>query len=169
MSNSGKPALGLVVYLVLPTDILGNLCIAVSEAIKGVRKGISWAATRPRGHGLCQKESDERRYIRDHKESREATTVEQERKAAMTLLGAESLRRRGESSNKETNGESPQIPMRHIPARTVSRLLPHHRQSLEEIIFKAPKCMIDTVDPMNCVSQFAMLVLTGGKVCSAVR
>ena len=135
MSNSGRPALGLVVYLVLPNDILGNLRIAVSEAIKGVRKGISWAATRPRGLGLCQKESDERRYIRDHKESREAT-------AAMTLLGSESLRRRGESSNKETNGESSQIPMRHIPTRTVSRLLPHHRQSLEEIIFKAPKCMI---------------------------
>ena len=89
-----------MVYLVLPNDILGNLRVAVSEAIKGVRKGTSWAATRPRGHGLCQNESDERRYIRDHKESREATTVEQERKAAMTLLGSESLRRRAESSNK---------------------------------------------------------------------
>lgn len=41
MSNSGKPAIGLLVYLVLllctgrlNEDIVGNLCRALSEAIR---------------------------------------------------------------------------------------------------------------------------------------
>ena len=39
MSNSGKPALGFVVYLGLPNDIFENLRMAVCEAMKGARRG----------------------------------------------------------------------------------------------------------------------------------
>ena len=168
MSNSGKPALGLVVYLVLPNDILGNLRIAVSEAIEGVRKGISWAATRPRGHGLCQKESDERRYIRDHKESLRGNNCRARKKGS-----DDSSRLRKPASQKGVFKQGDKRRIFTDPNETYTypdsqQATPPPQTEPRGDHLQGAK-VHDTVDPINCVSQFAMLVLTGGKLCSAVR
>ena len=109
MSNFGKPAVGFSVRFVplcngrLTDDIVGNLCRALSDAIRDDLMGISKAVIGLRGHRLDQKERDERiMYIRDCKQFMTRRRYRKKSKQRRLCWRLEHLSRTAQASNKET-------------------------------------------------------------------
>lgn len=111
MSNSGKPAVGFLVYLVLPLcvgrlndDIVGNISRALSEAIWEDWMSISWAATECKVKELVREKATSKRraYTRPNNERYNNKRSEKETQRRLCWCSG-CLRRRAQASNKETD------------------------------------------------------------------